>query len=144
MTKLKSLKEIYGLEEDASGFGSSLVLWYNRLIKKTYDDLNVKDVSIMVRQSILPELAIDKAIEILLKNPFSGDLGDGDLLCTIAKNMSSLDVARGNNHDKLLVIWRQSNEGISKFEWANDKSKRDFISNLKELDYLLANRGIEW
>ncbi|MCL2811191.1 MAG: contact-dependent growth inhibition system immunity protein [Clostridia bacterium] len=142
MVKRKSLKEIYGLEEDTSGFSSSLVLWYNKLIQKTYDDLDEKDVSIMVRQSILPELAMDKAIEILLKNPFSGDFWDGDLLCTIAKSMSSFDVARGNNHGKLLLIRRKSKEGISEFEWANEESKNDFSDSLKKLDYLLDNRAV--
>jgi len=74
------LKEMYHLSYDSSGFESGLVNWYNRLIDKTITELNVKDVSKMIRQDILREVAVKKAIDLFLNDPYDGEYEDGDLL----------------------------------------------------------------
>ena len=77
---MKPLKEIYDLTYDSSGFNSGLINWYNKLIDKTYDQLTVTDVSRMIRQDVLKTVAIKRAIELFLNNPYEGEYSDGELL----------------------------------------------------------------
>ena len=63
---MKTLKEIYDLAYDSSVFRSSLIEWYDQLIDKAYTELDVIDVSKMIRQDILKDIAIKKAIELFL------------------------------------------------------------------------------
>lgn len=138
MRNIKSLRNIYGLKEDTSGFKSSLVTWYNEVIKKTYADLDARDVSKMMRQNILREIAIDKAIEILQEDPFIWELYDGDVLITTINFLNIIDINRNNNRKKLTSIIEISEESASKFEWTSDKAKKDFNKSIAKLKELLS------
>lgn len=84
-----SIKQIYNVDYDTSALQSGLIKWYNRLLDKTVDELDEVDVSKMIRQNILPELAIARAITILDNNPFTGEMHDGDILnalCVLIEN----------------------------------------------------------
>ncbi len=48
-----SLRNAYRLDYDRSGFTSGLINWYNVLVDKTTNELNVIDVTKMLRQDIL-------------------------------------------------------------------------------------------
>lgn len=137
MGDIKSLKYLYGLKKDISGFKSSLVTWYNEVVEKTYADLDARDVSKMIRQNILREIALDKAIEILQADPFIGEMSDGDLLVTTVNDLDMVDINRNNNNEKLTSIVKISDDAISEFEWADDISKESFNESLTKLkDFL--------
>ena len=46
--------------------------WYNNLINKTYNQLNLFDVTRMIIQKIYLELAVTKAVSFVKENPFCG------------------------------------------------------------------------
>ena len=77
---MKSMKEIYNLSYDTSNFNSGLVNWYNQMIDKTDEELDSTDVSKMIRQNILKEVAVKKIIELSVKGPYDGEFSDGGLL----------------------------------------------------------------
>lgn len=58
----------------------SLELWYNDLIDKEEDNLSLTDICIMLRQSILKNIALPRGLEYLKMNPLAGDLFAGELL----------------------------------------------------------------
>lgn len=54
--------------------------WYNNLINKTYNQLNLFDVTRMIIQKIYLELAVTKAVSFVKENPFCGQRYEGELL----------------------------------------------------------------
>ncbi|NEY83225.1 hypothetical protein G4D64_17615, partial [Bacillus sp. 3H-10] len=66
---MKTLKELYNLSYDESNFGSGLIKWYNFLLDKKIGELTVTDISKMIRQDILKNLALEKSIDLFILNP---------------------------------------------------------------------------
>ena len=70
---MKTLGELYGLEKDVNPvLVTSLVEWYNRLVDKTVDELDIYDVTRMVRQNTLIEVAVFRAVDLFCSDHFSG------------------------------------------------------------------------
>lgn len=81
MEEKKTLKELYQLEYCVSeGELYPLQEWYNELIDKTVAELTLFDALRMLRQKVLPELAMLKTIQFLLQDVFAGDAYDGQAL----------------------------------------------------------------
>ena len=57
--------------------------WFNSIMNKEVDQLTVADVCRMLRQKICSVVAIGKAIEFLDKDPFIGELYEGQLMLTL-------------------------------------------------------------
>jgi hypothetical protein len=127
---MKSLKEMYGLSNDSSGFDSGLTNWYNLLIDKTYDNLTVSDVCKMIRQDILKSVAIVKAIELFLNNPYDGEYCDGGLLNVLV----SLEI---NSYvpfiDRLKTITNDIKQNYANYEWSDDEAKNQFALNIEKM-----------
>ncbi|WP_092247515.1 contact-dependent growth inhibition system immunity protein [Butyrivibrio sp. INlla21] len=71
---------------------SPLELWYNGLINKSIDELSILDISRMLRQGVLLDMAMTKAMDILISNPFEGEIYDGDLLKQVIRALKSKKV----------------------------------------------------
>lgn len=80
----KTLGEIYGLQKDDREEASYSVRQWNIIIDKTIEELDVEDVSYMLRQRFLGEVSIVKAKSFLLENPFAGKAYEGELLWSLA------------------------------------------------------------
>ena len=77
----KKLREIYEydlIEDD--GIDYTVDEWFNTIMEKTKDQLNVSDVSRMLRQKICSKVAIKRAIEMLSDDPFIGEMFEGQLM----------------------------------------------------------------
>ena len=125
----RTLREVYKLDYDNSGLRSGLTIWYNKLIDKTVADLDIFDVSKMIRQNILKEVAVGKAIELFLESPFDGEMKDGDLLALLV----SINWSDFSEHDKLVDVTgliTQLESEFSKFEWMNDADGESYKRNL--------------
>ena len=129
--KNNSLKDNYHLSYDNSATNSGLVKWYNSLIDKTIDELNAIDVAKMIRQGILKELAISKAVELFLKNPFDGEMCDGDLLSLLTS--FNYDVLALDSLEELLRCIEAAEASYSDFDWDNDENKTLFKKNIDDL-----------
>ena len=131
---MKTLREIFGLKPDKSGFESSLIMWYNNLINKTIEKLDVVDVSKMIRQDIIIDVAVNKSIDLIISNPYEGEFESGDLIKTIISvKYNSILTKRAN--DILKVIERAKSE-YDLFQWDCDSIKEDYFANLVILENL--------
>ena len=129
---MKSLKELYNLSYDESGFDSGLIRWYNKVIDKDVDALDATDVSRMIRQNILLDIAIKRTIELFFCDPYDGEYQDGDLLSLFL----TLDLSRiKNNQLKEMKLFLQNlkNEYM-KFNWENDEKKDQYAKELHDLE----------
>ena len=83
MVDLRTISEITGdlPVEETSG----LQVWFNKLLSKRKNEIDIKDILIMFRQNIYVYIAKEKAVEYLEINPFVGELSDCELLVHIAK-----------------------------------------------------------
>lgn len=81
---MKTIKEIYDTKSiDDKGDLIGLQKWYNSVIEKTPEELDFKDVSIMLRQRFFVEIAVEKAIGYLKANPFIGEMYQGQLMVNL-------------------------------------------------------------
>ena len=135
---MSSIKEIYGLSYDVSGFNSGLVKWYNRMIDKLPDELDAADVSRMMRQNILKEVAVGKAINLFMADPYDGELSDGDLLNTIVtyihevRGLGRLD-GLGN------LLFRLELEYLD-FDWPSEDLKVLYFQNIKKFMNIMKSK----
>ena len=127
-----TLKDIYHLDYDKSNYNSGLISWYNNLIDKTVDELNVVDVSKMARQNILKEVAIARAIEIFLHDPFDGEMQDGDLLSLIILHGSEVSKNR-NKREELIKVVNDLESNNYDFDWLDESIKNSYKHNIKIL-----------
>ncbi len=135
MMEQNSLKKTFGLEYDKSNQQSGLIKWYNRLIDKSIDDLDVVDVAKMIRQNILRDIAIDRAIELFLNEPFDGEMQDGDLLALLV-SFGPAVTRNSRVQDLISIILKLENE-FSDFDWPNPSVKMLFRNNLATLKRML-------
>lgn len=130
-----TLKEIYDLPYDTGEFQSSLTIWYNRLLEKTYDDLDPLDVYRMLNQDILKEVATLKAVDMIIENPYAGYFYDGEFvvkLSTMAITVSSSSMRR------LLKTLQGIQYSYDRYDWSDEESKMRYSLALNKL---LVNNG---
>lgn len=97
--------------------------WYNQLIDKTIDKINVADVLRMLRQKVFLKLAMLKTIEFLKNNIFIGELYDGELLEKISESDIPLLVPYSND---LKIILKNAIEKGMLHEWSYDGEEKEF------------------
>jgi len=134
-----TIREHFNLEYDTSGFGSGLIEWYNTILDKSVNELTAMDVRRLLRQNFIEKIAICKAIELFIANPFDGEFSDGDLLETIIEHwyvISQLHIDFVNL--KMIVEQLFETAAYEDFEWDLDENKEEFVSNLKLLKEKIA------
>ncbi|EEX2506385.1 TPA: hypothetical protein KHU67_003618, partial [Escherichia coli] len=104
--------------------------WYNSLLDKTPDELDENDIAKMLRQNILPALAVQKAIEMIEINLMVGYLYNGELLLVLSNLI-------GSDYFSPLHLLQLKNI-ISKFygnmlnaSTMSDEEKKLFIATMK-------------
>jgi len=137
----KALKISYGLDYDKSGINTSLIRWYNKLIDKTEEELDAADVRRMIRQDILSEVAIKKAIELFMSNPYGGEMWDGELLSILVT--CDYDFEACTQQDSLSFVVTEAEKEMYDFVWCTDDDRELFKENLKILRGLLNGSEIQ-
>ena len=129
---MKSLKELYNLSYDESGFESGLIRWYNKVINKSVDELKITDVAKMIRQNILLDIAIKQAIELFFLAPYNGEYQNGDILSLLV----TLDLSQIDNDKlkKLKIFIQELKNKYAYFDWENEKSKDKYAEELDVLE----------
>ena len=133
-----TLKEMYNLQYDTSGHNYGLIIWYNELLDKTYDDLIALDVYRMFTQDVIKNLAISKAIEMLLINPYDGYFYDGEFLALLVSSASS--IKKETNLSELKRTLQHVKQEYETFEWLDEESKRQYAINLDKMLGILSYR----
>lgn len=85
----KKIKDIYNISFDLADISKedrcSMHDWYNNLIDKTFNQLDLFDVTRMLIQKMFLELAALKAISFIKENPFCGQRYESELLELLCK-----------------------------------------------------------
>ena len=79
----RKMKEIYNVSTQATNNAKTdgtMEQWHNDLINKTYNQLDLFDVSRMLIQKVFLDTAISKAVSLVHENPFCGQRYEGELL----------------------------------------------------------------
>ncbi|KQU63311.1 hypothetical protein ASG66_02550 [Bacillus sp. Leaf406] len=74
------IRDIYPLSQEQSQADYPLDEWYNTLLNKDCTELDINDLCRMIQQDIFIEIAVDKAVKVLKRNPLAGDVYDGQLV----------------------------------------------------------------
>ena len=132
---MKTLGELYGLEKDVNPvLVTSLVEWYNRLVDKTVDELDIYDVTRMVRQNTLIEVAVFRAVDLFCSDPFAGEVSDGDLACFLVKHA---DIVRKSPHfETLKKVVKEVQATYQEFDWDMEEDREQYSMCLALLNTL--------
>lgn len=129
---IKSLKniDIRTLKNDCA-----LDSWYNDMIEKTPEELDIADISRMLRQDVFSDIAIPAAWKKLYSNPLSGEMYDGQLLETLLRYLSNhveqLDAQKASNFLKLATDF------LAVYEWELPEDRQDFEQLLLKISCML-------
>jgi hypothetical protein len=124
----KPIKEIYSLQQNTQTEESEYPLdqWYNRLIDKTIDEIELEDVSRMLAQNVFMDLGIKKALEILKDDPLAGEMYDGHLL----KILYSIELNQFEDLSQLASLLQDINRNLSNIEWADEEDQEEYTELL--------------
>ena len=81
-----TIGEIYNVKKLALNKDStSLEVWFNSVIDKNIEQIALSDVLRMIRQQLFLEIALEKSIEFLKDDPFTGEYYSGELIGHLLK-----------------------------------------------------------
>ncbi|WP_217366269.1 contact-dependent growth inhibition system immunity protein [Brevibacillus sp. HB2.2] len=122
------IKDIYFLSENQQKAEAPYALdeWYNRLINKTVDEVDVKDICRMLSQNIFIDLGIKKAWEILEEDPLAGDIYDGQLLELLYK----IELDRFDDLTSVGKLLHHIHTRVPHLEWLSDEDQQEYTDLL--------------
>ncbi|ETT50137.1 contact-dependent growth inhibition system immunity protein [Paenibacillus sp. FSL H7-689] len=125
----KLIKEIYSIDQNIQTDNSDSPLdhWYDRLINKKVNELDLEDVSRMLGQHVFIDLGIEKAIEILSEDPLAGEMYDGHLL----KLLCSIETNNFRDLLQLKKLLQTIKSNLSQFEWADEEDQEEYAELLE-------------
>ena len=118
---------------------SPLDNWFYQLIVKSEDELNILDISRMLRQKIYPDIAISKAWNILHCNPFAGEMYDGQLLELLCEYLQQ-HPGEKNYIDYYLFMKRLAEKGFTYF-YDDLQGEREYRKILKKVKALFEKKN---
>lgn len=120
----KKIKDIYEYDYIvAEGELYPLQKWYNQLLDKRIDEIDVSDVLRMIRQNEFIDIAIIKAIDYLKDNPFAGDMYEGELLEKLSEIDTSCLIAY---FDEVKSILSRALDESKRHEWLCEEEKEEY------------------
>lgn len=126
------IKDKYNLKEETENLEYSLPLWYNEMINKTVDEINLLDINRMIRQNILVEVALKRAVEEMLKDPFVGEQLEGDVLEHVLKLDDDLLKKYTKEFHQIIL---KAYALIDSYKlWKLPEMKDEYLDNLKLLE----------
>lgn len=81
----KTIGELYGYSKDDKNLRTGVVDHFNKILGKTPDGLDDDDISFLLRQEKLLDLAIPRAIERLADNPYCGHYYEGEMIYSLSR-----------------------------------------------------------
>ncbi|GEM_PF-4150612 len=110
-------------------FDSELVKHWNKAICKEISDLDVFDICMFIRQNSFLDTVIPIAVNMLMDNPLSGFLYEGELVRSIAICPGDIKPFSSSINNVLILI--RSKENSLFFE--DEEDKKDFYSNIESI-----------
>ncbi|WP_167595055.1 contact-dependent growth inhibition system immunity protein [Clostridium beijerinckii] len=125
----ETISKILNVKSEEIDMKCELDKWYVTLLNKTIEEININDISRMLRQDILIEVAINKSVEILNENPLAGEMYDGQLL----ELLYSVDINKYKEDiDEVKDILIKIKSNVSSFEWMCDEDFKEYLDVLEK------------
>lgn len=129
MDEKRKIKDIYNCSYTIpEGEVYPLQSWYEQLINKSIDEIEVLDILRMIRQNEFLDLAISEAIKYLKKDPFVGDMYEGEVLDKLSEMDISYLMAYIDEIDNILEKALDENKT---HEWLCEEEKDEFEDLIK-------------
>jgi len=125
----RKIKEIYMCEYiKKNGEMYPLQKWYNNLIDKKISEIELSDVLRMIHQNEFVNIAVEKAIDYLKKNPFIGEMYEGELL----ESLFNIDISNIIYYlGDLKNILYNALIANKNYEWLNENERNEFTEIIK-------------
>ena len=126
----KTLREIY--EYDLipdDGLDYPVEEWFNAVMEKTEDKLTVSDVSRMLRQKIFSVVAINRAIEMLKDDIFTGEMYEGQLMANLCNAKEKYLCKR---YDDIRPLLKDAELKALSNNWSVEKDKAEFLKVVED------------
>lgn len=103
---------------------SSLDKWFYEMIQKKVDELTLKDISRMLRQKIYLDIALPIACEMVLSDPFVGEMYVGEMIELLTRVYISYPNEKEKNFcTELIQKVKQQSES---FDWGSVYEKEEY------------------
>lgn len=130
----KKIKELYFLNQNETESECTLDIWYNKLINKTVDEIEVVDVTRMLSQNVLINLGIKKAMDILFDDPLAGEMYEGQLL----ELLYSIDLNKFEDLSQLKLLLQKISSILPSLDWFDEEEQKEYcdllVNFLKKID----------
>ncbi|MCM1097619.1 MAG: contact-dependent growth inhibition system immunity protein [Ruminococcus flavefaciens] len=128
----KVIKDIYDISFDPDDVSQEdrcpMREWHNKLINKTYFQLDIFDVTRMIIQKMYLELAVAKAVSFVKETPFCGLRYEGELLELLYK----VDVCYLEKYKEILKeILDNALRQNEVYEWLCEEERVEFSDLVK-------------
>ncbi len=124
------IKDIYNISFDITDISIEdrcpIHDWYNNLLNKTYNQLDIFDVTRMLIQKVFLKMALTKSIDLLEENPFAGQRFEGELMELLYKQKASDLKPYNKIITKILLNALAKNRT---YDWLCEEEREEF-SNL--------------
>ncbi|MBY0595210.1 contact-dependent growth inhibition system immunity protein [Bacillus bingmayongensis] len=127
MSDKNVIKDIFRINDDF-GVNCKYDKKYKEILNKTVDDLTVSDIYFLIRQDILKDLAIKRAIYFIKENPLAGEMYPSQLLEILSENMSDCSNVHRN---EFFELEESIQKYIKNITWEDDVEKQDFYDIYK-------------
>jgi hypothetical protein len=120
----QTIKEIYSLNPNNQNDEPEYALdkWYDSLINKTADEIDLEDASRMLSQNVFIDLGIKRAMEILSEDPIAGVFYDGQLL----ELLSAVDLDTIKDLSQLKLLLHKINNNLSNLDWSSEEDQIEY------------------
>jgi hypothetical protein len=112
--------------------------WYNSLINKQIDEVNIADVLKMIRQKLFLSIALPKAVDFLRDNCFAGELYDGELMQLMYRQEMAFCVKNRSIFESIVQTARDKYLDYSLFTEDEKKEFGNFLDNFEEALHAVA------
>lgn len=121
----ENLKEIYGYDEiPDDGLNYPNEEWFNAMLEKTPEQLSMPDVCRMLRQKIFSKAAMQRAIEILDKEPFAGELYEGQLMINL---YAAKEKYLCGFYEQIKPVLEKAKSLAQQHDWQNEDEKNEYL-----------------
>lgn len=130
----KTIKSQFHLEYETAEELFPLQEWYNELLDKEVSELTVFDVLRMLRQNVLPEVALLCAVKGVLENIYVGDAYDGQVL----EALTRLEDELLKPYAQVLQDLLEEAEALNEVhDWSYEGEREEFEEVVKQLSQKL-------
>lgn len=103
--------------------------WFYNMVQKSESELDILDISRMLRQKVYLDIAIPLAWERIMENPFCGEMYDGQLLEILLRVLISS--TKNDWYRNYILLKKDISIKVEEHEWDSSEEKEEYKSLIK-------------